>query len=210
MGLECGWCHAWKRWSWEFEDFEKEAVEIERVEFLPLRHRVEFSTVAVTDKFFGTRPAKMNWDLIHYKMHVFFWGGGQQSKNCVSLLVLKNRNQKLINHLYLKQQSLPVFVNVFVSQLWLRSLWLWLYSHLPPITKTIKIRWRSRDKLISDVLLWIPSHGQAKAGWPARTYIQQLCANMECSPEDLLEAIDDRKGWWERVRDADSMTWWWW
>ena len=39
-----------------------------------------------------------------------------------------------------------------------------LYGHLPPITKTIKIRrtrhaghcWRSRDKLISDVLLWSP------------------------------------------------------
>ena len=47
-----------------------------------------------------------------------------------------------------------------------------LYSYLPPITKTIKIRrsrnaghcWRSRDELISDVLLWTPSHGQAKAG----------------------------------------------
>ena len=55
-----------------------------------------------------------------------------------------------------------------------------LYGHLPPITKTIKIRrsrhaghcWRSRDKLISDGLLWTPSHGRAKTGWPARTYIQ--------------------------------------
>ena len=47
-----------------------------------------------------------------------------------------------------------------------------LYGHLPPITKTIQIRrtryaghcWRSRDKLISDVLLWTPSHGRAKTG----------------------------------------------
>ena len=39
-----------------------------------------------------------------------------------------------------------------------------LYDHLPPITKTIKVRqtrhaghcWRSRDELISDVLLWTP------------------------------------------------------
>ena len=58
-----------------------------------------------------------------------------------------------------------------------------LYSHLPPITKTIKIRrtrhaahcWRSRDELISDVLQWTPSHGRAKAGRPTWTYIQQLC-----------------------------------
>ena len=57
-----------------------------------------------------------------------------------------------------------------------------LYSHLPPITKTIQARrtrhaghcWRSRDKLISDVLLWTPKYGRAKAGQPARTYIQQL------------------------------------
>ena len=77
-----------------------------------------------------------------------------------------------------------------------------LYGHLPPITKTIKIRqatharhcWRSRDELISDVLLWTPSHGQAKAGRPARTYIQQLCADTRCSPEDLPEAMDDREG----------------
>ena len=34
---------------------------------------------------------------------------------------------------------------------------------------------RSRDELIRDVLLWIPTHGRAKAGRPARTYIQQLC-----------------------------------
>ena len=54
-----------------------------------------------------------------------------------------------------------------------------LYGHLPPIMKTIKVRqtrhaghcWKRRDKLISDVLLWSPSHGRAKAGWPARTYI---------------------------------------
>ena len=77
-----------------------------------------------------------------------------------------------------------------------------LYGHLPPITKTIKIRfrhaghcWRSRDELINDVLLWTPSHGRAKAGRPARTYIQQLCVDIGCSPEDLLEAMDDWEGW---------------
>ena len=57
-----------------------------------------------------------------------------------------------------------------------------LYGHLPPITKTIKIRrhcWRRMDELISDVFLWTPSHGRA---CPARTYLQQLCADMGCSP----------------------------
>ena len=95
-----------------------------------------------------------------------------------------------------------------------------LYSHLPPMMKTIKIRrtrhaghcWRSRDELISDELLWTPSHRRAKAGRLVRTYIQQLCADTECSPGDLPEAIDYKEGWWERVRDieADGKTWWWW
>ena len=75
-----------------------------------------------------------------------------------------------------------------------------LYSHLPPITKTIQVRrtrhaghcWISRDELISDVLLWTPTYGRAKAGRPARTYIQQLCEDMGCSPEDLPEAMNDR------------------
>ena len=94
-----------------------------------------------------------------------------------------------------------------------------LYGHLPPITKTIQIRrtrhaghcWRSRDELIRDVLLWIPTHGRAKAGRPARTYIQQLCEDTGCCPEDLPRAMNDREEWRERVRDirAASTIWWW-
>ena len=95
-----------------------------------------------------------------------------------------------------------------------------LYGHLPPITKTIQVRWtrhaghcwRSRDELINDVLLWTPTYGQAKAGRPARKYIQQLCEDMGCSSEDLPEAMNDREKCRERVRDirATSTTWWWW
>ena len=58
------------------------------------------------------------------------------------------------------------------------------------------------DELISDILLWTPSHGRAKAGQPAMTYIQQLCANTGCNPEDLPEVMDNREGWWERVREG--------
>ena len=93
-----------------------------------------------------------------------------------------------------------------------------LYGHLPPIMKTIQVKrtrhaghcWRSRNELISDVLLWTPTYGRAKAGWPARAYIQQLCEDMGCSPEDLPEAMNDREKWRERVRDihAGSTTWW--
>ena len=95
-----------------------------------------------------------------------------------------------------------------------------LYGHLPPITKTIQVRrtihaghcWRSRNELISDVLIWTPAYGRAKAGRPARTYIQKLCEDTGCSPEDLPEAMNDKEKWRVRVRDicASGMTWWWW
>ncbi len=60
----------------------------------------------------------------------------------------------------------------------------------------------------SDVLLWTPAYGQAKAGRPARTYIQQLCEDTGCSPENLPEAMNHWEKWRERVRDirASGMT----
>ena len=84
-----------------------------------------------------------------------------------------------------------------------------LFSQLPLITKTIQVRrtryaghcWKSRDELIRYVLLWTPTYGRAKAGRPSRTYIQQLCEDTGCSPEDLPEAMNDREKWQERVRD---------
>ena len=95
-----------------------------------------------------------------------------------------------------------------------------LYGHLPPITNTIKAWrtrhaghcWRSRDVLISHVLQWTPTYSRAKAGRPARTYIQQLCEDTGCSHKDLPEAMKDREKWRERVRNtrASGTTWWGW
>ena len=55
-----------------------------------------------------------------------------------------------------------------------------LYGHPSPITKTIKICrirharhcWRSKDELISHVLMWTPSHGRENVRRTARTYMQ--------------------------------------
>ena len=90
-----------------------------------------------------------------------------------------------------------------------------LYGPLPPITKTIQVRrarhaghcWRSKDELVSDVLLWTPTYGQAKAA-----YIQQLCEDTGRNPEDLPEAMNDREKWREMVKNirAGGTTWWWW
>ena len=94
-----------------------------------------------------------------------------------------------------------------------------LYGHLPPITKTIQVRrtrhdghcWRSKEELISDILLPASSRERPMAGWPARTYIQKLCADTGSSLEDLPGAMDDRDGWQERVKEirAGCGIWWW-
>ena len=95
-----------------------------------------------------------------------------------------------------------------------------LCGHLPPISKTIQVRrtrygghcWRIKDELMSDIPLWIPSHGRAKVGRQVGTYIQQPCADTGCSLEDLLGAMDDREGWREgvwKIRTGRA-TWWWW
>ena len=95
-----------------------------------------------------------------------------------------------------------------------------LYDHLPAITKTIKVRrtrhaghcWKSKDELKSDILLWTLSHGRAKAGRSARTYIQQFCTDTGYSLEDIPGAMNDRDGRRERVREIRGVgaTWWWW
>ena len=112
MGLECGWRYARKRWSWEFEDFEKESFKIGplrrelgirplRVEFWLSKDVVEFCRSLLTEILNITRCA-MHW-----------WG--QHSKNCVSLLMSPwTEVKKLINGLYLKQQSQPVFSIVYI------------------------------------------------------------------------------------------------
>ena len=57
-----------------------------------------------------------------------------------------------------------------------------------------------------------PTYGRAKAGRPARTYIQELCEDTGCSPEDQPDSMNDREKWRERIRDirASGTTWWWW
>ena len=75
-----------------------------------------------------------------------------------------------------------------------------LYSHLPPIAKTIHIWWtrwaghysRRKDELPSNILPWIPTHGYTSVGQAARTYLHQLCVDTGCSLEDLPRVMDGR------------------
>ena len=75
-----------------------------------------------------------------------------------------------------------------------------LYGHLPPISQTIQVRWvrhighcwRSKDKLISDILLWTPTHGQTSIGQSAGT---DISSDMGCGLEDLPRTMGDTPFW---------------
>ena len=92
-----------------------------------------------------------------------------------------------------------------------------LYDHLLPITKTIHVRrarharhcWRSKDELISDILLWTPSMDEQKQD---KQLEQTALCQAGCNLENLPEAMDDRDMWRERVREirADGVARWWW
>ena len=78
----------------------------------------------------------------------------------------------------------------------------WPYSWCLRRTRHAGHCWRSRDELVSDELLWTPTYGQAKAGRPAWTYIQQLCEDTGCSPEDQ-SGISVPMTW----HDDDDVSW---
>ena len=49
------------------------------------------------------------------------------------------------------------------------------------------------EEMLPPLYIYIYIYGQAKAKKKARTYIQQLCEDMWCNPEDLPEAMNDRE-----------------
>ena len=89
-----------------------------------------------------------------------------------------------------------------------------LHGHLPPITVSNRERrlrfaghcWRSKEEVVSKVLLWKPKHGTATSGRPTRTYIDQLADDTGCLPEELATAMLDRDGWRKRVLNRTSST----
>ena len=89
-----------KTWSWEFEDFEKTVVEIR-----PLWRAVVFSTVEACGWVFRISTGRDEFEILNITRCAERGGGvsivwlAKTFKNCVSLLVSKNRSQKLINPL---------------------------------------------------------------------------------------------------------------
>ena len=95
-----------------------------------------------------------------------------------------------------------------------------LYGHLPPITKTIQVRrarhaghsWRSRDKIISDVLLWAPHMAEQKQDSQLEhTYTSSVrirdVALKTCQMRGTIGRSGERGSHYIR---AGGTTWWWW
>ena len=118
----------------------------------------------------------------------------------MSILLYGSTTRMLTTHM---RKKLDGNCTRMLRAIWNKSWWQdptkqQLYGHLPPILKTIQVRWtryvgycwRSKDKSISDDLLSSPSHWRAH-GWLARTYQQQLCTDTGCNMEDLPKVMDD-------------------
>ena len=83
------------------------------------------------------------------------------------------------------ESNIPRHVRQFTHQRW-------------EVRRTAGHYKRSKDELISDLLLLTPTQGCVSVGWPARTYLHLLCADTGCSLKELHGAMDDRDGWRER------------
>ena len=78
-----------------------------------------------------------------------------------------------------------------------------LYGSLPPVS--VKLReqrlrfaghcFRSKCELVSDILLWEPSHGKRSVGAQARTYTKQLQDDTGLHLDYLPTAMNDRIYW---------------
>ena len=91
-----------------------------------------------------------------------------------------------------------------------------LYLEIPRISASIRKQrlrfaghcWRSKDELASDVLLWQPTHSKRPRGRPAKTYIDQLLEDTGCNIDEIPTAMNDRKGWMERVKKCRASSTW--
>ena len=89
-----------------------------------------------------------------------------------------------------------------------------LYNNIPRIKSPIREQrmrfaghcWRSKNELVSDVLLWTPKHGQRSRGRPAKTFVDQMVEDTECEVEELINLIENRNEWKKRVFECRASS----
>ena len=63
--------------------------------------------------------------------------------------------------------------------------------------------WRSKNEVVSDLVLWEPKHGKNSIGGQAGTFVDLLEVDTGVLRDCLPAAIDDRVGWRKRAREVD-------
>ena len=63
------------------------------------------------------------------------------------------------------------------------------------VYQSLQCKWRKKDEVISDLLLWEPKHGARKRGRPATTYVDQLRNDTGLSIAELKSIMGNRKEW---------------
>ena len=84
----------------------------------------------------------------------------------------------------------------------------------PSISKSINEWWekdtgyylRSKEELISNILLWTPTYGHMSVGQPTKTYIHQFCTDTWCHLEDLPDVMADRDRWQKKKFKESVLT----
>lgn len=80
----------------------------------------------------------------------------------------------------------------------------YLYSHLCRITQVLQERtrensWGTKDE-ISDILLWVPKHGDASVGRSFKHTFSKYMKDTRCHPEDLPAGMmGNLEDWGENV-----------
>jgi hypothetical protein len=78
-----------------------------------------------------------------------------------------------------------------------------LYGNLPQVTTKIRERRlkfaghcrRTKDQVVSDLVLWKPTQGIRKPGRPIKTYTNLLCDDTNLKCEDIDSCMQDRRIW---------------
>ena len=84
-----------------------------------------------------------------------------------------------------------------------------LTSHLKGHSRHVGHCCRIKDKLISNILQWIPTYGHASDSQQARTHLHQLCVDTGCSLEDLPGQIrTEREKCWSDFLEKSVLSAW--
>ena len=62
-------------------------------------------------------------------------------------------------------------------------------------TRFVEHSFRSKNELVSDLLLWAPEHGNRRRGRPHKNFIDQLMEDAGCTIEELPGKMNNRGNW---------------